>query len=274
MDGSARSVAALAALVSGALISIAPAGCAHSDPADTTPGIDPTLPDIDAAWAGDPAAGPVAASDAGAPATGPDAEDAGPTPPDAGHPTPPRDAGCDAARGPSKPSPGELLISEVMYNPIGSEPGGEWLEVVSRATGPRSLSGLTLVDAAGRTHVIGAGVVLDAGAYALLVRSIATATSLKVPAAAILYEYGTGVPDNAGVLLSNSANGKISIVNGQTVLAQVPYGGWFTQTGGSSVQLGSLDYATSTAQASWCLSQTPWTTGSDKGTPGGPSDCP
>ena len=142
------------------------------------------------------------------------------------------------------------------------------------ASNQRTLSGLTLVDSGGRTHTIAPGVILDPGAYALLVRNQTTAISLKVPAAAILYEYGTGLADTAGILLLNGATGKVSLVDGQTIIAQAPYGGWFTQTGGATVQMKTLEYAKSTSASSWCLSQSAWTTGSDKGTPGAASDCP
>jgi hypothetical protein len=286
MSRAAWSVAAFAVMVSGPLISIGAigagaigastiGGCALTSPADTSPGIDPTLPDLDASWVGDPASG--GGGGGGADASASTAADAStgkstaPKSPDGGATIAPPDAGN---AGPPRASVGDILISEVMYNPVGPEPRGEWFEIVSRATGARSLSGLTLVDSGGRTHVIGAGVVIDAGAYALLVRDRATAISLKVPSAAILYEYGTGLADNAGILLLNGATGKVSIVDGQTVITQAPYGGWFTQTGGSTVQLKDLDPTASTSQASWCLSATPWTTGSDKGTPGAACNCP
>jgi hypothetical protein len=187
------------------------------------------------------------------------------------------DAGVDSAPPPSstpKPTAGEVLISEVMYDGAGTEPAGEWIELYNKAAAPRSLSGLTLKDGANRTHVIGAGVTIAAGAYVVLARNKAGAIAAKVPAAAIAYDYGAGLADSAGVLLANGTTGGITLLNGATTISQAAYGGWFTQPGGSSVQLHILDAAQSGAKASWCLSANAWTAGSEKGTPGAAEDCP
>ena len=137
-----------------------------------------------------------------------------------------------------------------------------------------SLAGLAIKDGSGRTHPIGAGLTIAPGAYVVLARDKAAAIAAKVPAAAIVYEYGTGLPDNAGILLTNGATGGVSLVDGATNIAVAPYGGWYSQSGGSSVQLKVLDPALTATKASWCLSLTAWTTGSEKGTPGAAGNCP
>jgi len=261
------------------------AACATSEPAVLEPGVDPGLPGVDAGAKPTPLPGngSSGSSGAGAADAGGEEEEEPPPPP-----PPPKDAGTDAKpsvnpdaggtdAGPTapKPAPGEVLITEVMYNALkGSEPGAEWIEVKNLAASERSLSGLTLKDGAARTHVIGAGVTLAGGAYAVLVRNkaIATTTAL-VPAAAILYEYGKGLPDNAGVQLANGSSGAVALLNGAVTVANAPYGSWFSQSGGSSVQLKVLDPAQTSAESSWCLSLNPWATGADKGTPGAASDC-
>jgi hypothetical protein len=121
--------------------------------------------------------------------------------------------------------------------------------------------------------VIGAGVSVPAGAFAVLVRNKAGAAVASVPAAAIVYEYGVGVADSSGVLLANSSAGSVSLRDGSIVVAQADYGGWFGSAQGRSVQLKTLTQAASVLAASWCLSQNAWETGSDKGTPGSASDC-
>jgi hypothetical protein len=136
------------------------------------------------------------------------------------------------------------------------------------------LTGLTIIDGGNRTHVIGAGITIAAGAHVLLARSKTAATAAKVPAAAILYEYGASLPSNAGIQLANAATGGVFLRDGSTVIAQADYGGWYSQSGGSSVQLKTLTYAASGQSSGWCLSLNSWTTGSDKGTPGAASDCP
>lgn len=255
--------------------------CAVSDPADLTPETNATVPEADAGpsvsmppssssssgssgsssgSSGDPQD---AGSDAGA------SKDAGATK-DAGGPA--KDAGVVAPG--SKPVQGEVLLTEVMYDPSGAEPKAEWIEVHNTAASARTLSGLTLVDGANRTHVIGANVTLAAGAYAVLARDRNTAIAQKVPAAVILYEYATGLADGAGVQLSNGASGGLQLKDGGAIIAQAAYGGWFASASGASVQLKVMTYASGTQASGWCVSTTSWAAGSDKGTPGAPQNCP
>jgi hypothetical protein len=161
-----------------------------------------------------------------------------------------------------------------MYDPFGTEPDAEWFEVYNAAKTVRSLSGLTIVDGSNRTHTIAAGVAVDPGAYVILVRLRSAAISGKVPTSAIVYEYGTGLPNNGGIQLTNGATGGVWLRDGATQIAQAAYGGWYSQSGGSSVQLKKLTYSDSANSTSWCLSFKQWTTGSNKGTPGAASDCP
>jgi hypothetical protein len=162
-----------------------------------------------------------------------------------------------------------VLITEVMFNPTGVEPDTEWVEVFNTTSEDRTLSGLNLIDGAGRTHVIGAGVTLAAGAYQLLVRDRTAAIAAGVPAGVILYEYGA-VGD---VQLANGVTGGVSLENGATSIAEAPYGGWFSNNG-ASIQLKTLSYAASSMQASWCQSAVVWTGSTDFGTPGAAADCP
>lgn len=167
-----------------------------------------------------------------------------------------------------------MLITEVMYDPFGTEPAGEWFELHNVASSARTLSGLSIVDGGNRTHTIGAGITIDPGAYVVFARVKTSAVAGKVPATAIVYEYGAGLPDNGGIQLANGTTGGLYLRDGATQIAQADYGGWYSQSGGSSVQLKTLTYAGSAQMSGWCLSLNVWTTGSDKGTPGAASDCP
>lgn len=208
----------------------------------------------------------------------PDALDASTpdTPPDPDAST--SDAADDATGTATKPTPGELLITEILYDPSGTEPDEEWIEVYNAATGPRRLGGLSLKDGANHTVQIPAtsSLVLDAGQYALLVRDTTAATAAKVPSRAIVLEYGAGVSVSQGILLANGTSGAVWLMDGTTTIAGTQYGGWFSQSspGGKSVQLRTLSLAASGQQASWCLSANAWATGSDRGTPGAANDCP
>jgi hypothetical protein len=56
------------------------------------------------------------------------------------------------------------------------------------------------------------------------------------------------------------------------MLADVPYGEWDATSSGQSIEL--ADPATAEDDpGDWCLAGTPWSSGSDDGTPGAPSDC-
>jgi hypothetical protein len=187
-------------------------------------------------------------------------------------------APVDSPPGVDKPGVGDVLITEVMYDPSGTEPDEEWIELYNASRAPHLLNGLSLKDGGNRTVTIGSPspLVLSPGQYVVLVRDTAAATAAKVPLGAILLEYGAGIAVSQGVLLANGTGGAIWLMDGTTTISGAQYGGWFTQTspGGSSIQLGTLTLVASGQQASWCLSQNAWSTGADNGTPGAKGDCP
>ncbi|MBS2019975.1 MAG: lamin tail domain-containing protein [Deltaproteobacteria bacterium] len=217
-----------------------------------------------------------------------------PPPDDEPPPPPPVDSGAkeDASpqvdagpTPPPRPKTGELFITEIMFDPTGSEPAEEWLEVFSIATGVVSLNGLLLRDASGRTHGIPASpaVLLEPGTHKLLVRNRPAAIATGLPASAIVFEYGTGDPDTGGVLLSNSATGAISILDGGTEVVKVAFGAFgFTQSppGGASIQLKVPNAAQAAQKSGWCLSTVAFAgqpaskNPKDLGTPGKASSCP
>ena len=261
------------AVVSAALIvggGLSAFGCAISAPADLGSGdVDTSLPGLEAGNSPvpsmpdkDASAVPEEAADGSAtkqPATNEAGVDAAPPPPPP--PTVP------------KPAVGEVLISEVMYTTAGPEPASEWIELHSVASAERALAGLVLKDGSNRTHVIVGPLTIAPNAWVVLARNKAAAITAKVPAASIVYEYGTGLGDSAGILLANGSTGAITLLSGATVIANAPYGGWFS-TSGSSVQLAVLDGTKSGVKASWCLSTLPWSTGAEKGSPGAANNCP
>jgi hypothetical protein len=255
-----------------------------SEPADLTPDLDPTLPGVDAAYDPSPAAG--GGKDSGAKGSSNSSSSSGGSSGSTGgtdsgtQPIVPTDSGSgvDSAPPPppplAKPSPNEVLITEIMYDTFGTEPDSEWIELHSVASVTRVLTGLTIKDGGGRTHVISGTLNIAPNAYVVLTRSTAGAVTAKVPSSVIVYEYGESLPSNAGVQLANGVTGGISLLNGPVVISSAPYGGWFSQSGGSSLQLHVISGAQSASKASWCLSSNAWATGSEKGTPGAPEDCP
>lgn len=224
-----------------------------------------TLPDVDASWK--PETSKSDAADDDKPIPQPSVEEKDASEPDDADPPPESSSN-------GKPTQGEVLITEVMYDSSGAEPATEWIELYNTASSARSLSGLAIVDGGDRKQTVGSGVTIGAGAYVVLVRSKSAAIAAKVPSSAIVFEYGAGVADGSGVQLANGATGAVSLKDGSTTIAQSTYGGWFSQSGGSSVQLKTLSYSAGTQSSSWCLSKNTWASGSDKGTPGAASDCP
>lgn len=196
----------------------------------------------------------------------------------------PVDAGNDAGReededaGTTPPpvagvNPGDFLITEIMYATYLPEPASEWIEIFNNSSKSLPLSGLTLEDGIGRTHKIGSGVSLAPRSYGVLVRDRATAIGAKVPASAIVYEYGAGLGDTAGIVLANGATGGILLRNGQMPIAKVFYGSWFSLFGGASIQLSVLNASALGEKSAWCISPTKWATGAEKGTPGAAHNC-
>jgi hypothetical protein len=175
---------------------------------------------------------------------------------------------------PPTPAPGELAITEVMLSPSGPEPESEWFEIYNLASSARSLAGLVIEDGYGDTDVItpAAAVVVPPDTYALLVRDQAVAAQTLLPVSSIVYAYGEGLTASEGIELDDGTAGDLSLWNGSTLLADVPYGLWDSSWIGQSIELGAPQ-SDATDPSHWCVAQSPWATGSDDGTPGAPSDC-
>jgi hypothetical protein len=209
----------------------------------------------------------------------PPQEDASPGDDDAQAPPdvqkPPDDAPADTP-GVVKPAAGEVLISEVMYDPSGTEPDQEWVEVYNATTEPRLLTGLTLKDGGNRTAPISATLVIAPHDFVVLARDKTAAIAAQVSENAIVFEYGAGQPPTSGILLANSGGGAVWLMDGTVTIAGAQYGGWFSMPapGGKSIQLGTLTLDASAQKTSWCLSANAWGPGSDLGTPGAQNDCP
>lgn len=70
--------------------------------------------------------------------------------------------------------PGELLISEVMANPLQvSDTNGEWFELFNASTNPIDINGITISDAGSNTHEINSGgsLSINPGDYFVLGRN-------------------------------------------------------------------------------------------------------
>jgi hypothetical protein len=107
-----------------------------------------------------------------------------------------------------------VVLNEVLANPLGQEPGSEWIEIVNDADTPASLSGLFLEDSGGSIALPEAS--LEPGEHVLLVGEGYTQLALDVPAVSgtkllTLPELGTrGLTNSGEALLLVGSEGVVS----------------------------------------------------------------
>jgi hypothetical protein len=178
--------------------------------------------------------------------------------------------------GATLPAVGDLLITEIMFDPAGPVPESQWFEVYNTTASPLLLGGLTIEDGWADTETIASSppVVAPAYTYVLLARDEQAAIAAGISAASIVYAYGTGLSPDDGIELASDFTGDLSLWNGATELADVPYGTWGLDSEGQSIELGTLETFAENDPDAWCLAELPWGSGTDDGTPGLPNDCP
>ncbi len=179
------------------------------------------------------------------------------------------DDGSDAStRGTPPPSPGALLISEVMCDPLGPEPTDEWFELHNPSGAAVALRSLTITDEDGRSVQIGEAPDLAPGAYALFVRTSEGASAQQLPAPTLVY--GEGVGATSGVVLTNDSKGALSILVGDVLIDHFPYGGSPRRVAGSSIE---RIEEPADGGAIGCTATTSWGSDAGLGTPAAPNDC-
>ena len=167
----------------------------------------------------------------------------------------PKDARSDA---PSTRAPqrGELVIDEVLVNPIGDDLGREWIEVANLGADWLDLADLHLASASVDVAVAG-GLVAPRGLRVLG----QSADPTKNGGAPVDVAYGTK-------LILNNADGRVSICDGACasgiVLDTVSWGALGDETTGHALV---VDPVTKTL----CAASTPFGTGANFGTPGQPN---
>lgn len=145
------------------------------------------------------------------------------------------------------------MVSEIAYDPSGSEPEGEWFEVTNLSSATVDLRGLTIRDGAARSHTIAQTTLVAPGAFVVLARS----SSAAVAPAPIAYVYGAGASASTGIILANGSTGALELANGSTVLQRVPYGSYSHDASGTSIQLRALAYAAVPQGSAFCVGTSP-----------------
>ena len=172
---------------------------------------------------------------------------------------------------------GELVVSEVQYDPAGTEPDSEYLELHNPSASTVYLDGLA-VTADGQTVVVAPdGLSIDASGYAVLCYDDTTLTTLCD------YVYGddvnttslAGATWNSSFAMGSSSSITLT-VDGVTVdsVTLGASGSWPPSTDGYAVELdaAALDASSNDSGSNWCLATSAYST-SEYGSPTNTASC-
>lgn len=165
-----------------------------------------------------------------------------------------------------RPTPGQLVLSEIMANPAGTDSEEEWVELANLGGAAFDLNGLG-VDREGDTSppaliVSATCKPVAAGGYAVLARSADAAKNGGLPRVDALYA------------LSLGDAGNLRVLDGAALLDAIA---WSDAPSSASLQLDRayLTPAGNDDEAHLCAATAPYGTGSNKGSPGaGNARCP
>ncbi len=163
-------------------------------------------------------------------------------------------------------SAGDLIVTEIMSDPSGSESQQEWFEIQNTSVGPIDVDGMVFADMDNDSFTVSNGgpLMVGPGAYLVLGRNDDPMVNGGVD---VDYVY-------SGFFLSNTSD-EVVINAGSTLVDAVAYddGVSFPDMQGYSMSLdpNNLDFASNDDGASWCLAST-MLTGGDYGTPGSAND--
>ncbi|MEZ4463275.1 MAG: lamin tail domain-containing protein [bacterium] len=146
--------------------------------------------------------------------------------------------------GPQPPVPGQLVVTEIMYDtePPLAEAQAEWFEIQNVSAERLRLTGCLLRDSASQA-VVGP-LVLDPGAYAVFARSANPALNGGLAAVAGVFGFGLNNPGDT-----------VAIQCGGVIVDTVSYGAGFPVATRRSLSLdpAATDAALNDAGASWCV---------------------
>ncbi len=162
--------------------------------------------------------------------------------------------------------PGQLVINEVLQNPLAVADGnGEWFEVYNASGVTLELEGLVIRDDGGEYHVVSQPLTVGPGGYLVFGVNADPATNGGV---SVDYEW------NAGIFLGN-ADDELILENALGVIDRVAWDGGTTwpDPDGATMTLdpGYRDATSNDDGGYWCFATSPFGAG-DLGTPGAGND--
>ncbi len=159
------------------------------------------------------------------------------------------------------PNPGDLVISEILYNPSGSLEGdSEWFEVCNTTAAAIDMIDMEIGDNGASNHIVAFNVIVPAGGCVVIASGLVGCGAAFPPA----YMYGND-------FTLNNTTDDVEIICAGTVIDMVSYGGagFPSEANGESIQLNpsTLNATDNDSGANWCISTTACGLG-DTGTPG------
>ncbi len=113
------------------------------------------------------------------------------------------------------PTPGEVVINEIAYDPPAPQPSNnEWIEVINRSDRPVDLAGVMVSDGGSTSDAVAGPLVLAPGDVAVLVRD-GGAFAAAYP--------GVSFVDLDGFPILNNSDDRVALVLGTTEIDAVPY---------------------------------------------------
>ena len=174
--------------------------------------------------------------------------------------------GCDAdckLEPAQSPGVGDLIITEIMPDPVGTEKDGEWFEVTNVSNKTVKITGLTIADGFGSEVIKTAGLQLAPGAAFVFASAAGLGAAGK---ADYVYDYTAN-----SIQLSNKSD-TVRIALGSTVIDTVTYGtsSWPSIVEGKSLQLSTdaMDATSNNNGLNWCVSAVAYGNGKAFGSPG------
>lgn len=156
-----------------------------------------------------------------------------------------------------KPAPGQLVITEVMADPAGTDTSKEWFEITNTGWTAFDLNELGLKGTGSTPSVIHSSscISIASGGFGLLARSSNSAVNGMLPP----------VDATFGFSLVNTA-GSVSVLDGATVLDTAT---WTSAVSGASSALDPSHFTSDANDiaANWCPGTAPYGDNTSKGTP-------